>query len=86
MTKSEVVQCPDHHFRRVLWGLAVYIADYMEQVLVCVQYWCVRCVIDSDFSYTICLIQFRRSQHYRPTLIIGPDRHSRAHTDFLRDV
>jgi hypothetical protein len=28
MTKSEVVQCPDHHFRRVMWGLAVYIADY----------------------------------------------------------
>jgi hypothetical protein len=60
MTKPEVVQCPDHHFRRVLWGLAVYIADYMEQVLVAciVQYWCVRCVIDSKFSY-IRLIQFR---------------------------
>ena len=48
MTKPEVVRCPDHHFRRILWGLGPYIADYQEQLIVSciVQYWCARYVID----------------------------------------
>ena len=44
MTKPEVVQCPDRHFRRVLWSLGPYIANYQEQLTVAciVQYWCAR--------------------------------------------
>ncbi len=43
MSKPEVAQCPDGHFRRVIYSLGPYIADYMEQVLVgnIVQGWCV---------------------------------------------
>ncbi|KAI0324376.1 hypothetical protein GY45DRAFT_1262927 [Cubamyces sp. BRFM 1775] len=42
----EVARCPDGHFRRVIWGLGPYIADYPEQVLVAniVQGWCPACL------------------------------------------
>ena len=42
MTKPEVTRCPDGHFRRVIYGLGPYIADYPEQVLLActVQNWC----------------------------------------------
>jgi len=42
MLKPEVQQCPDGHFRRVVYTLAAYIADYPEQVLLSciVQGWC----------------------------------------------
>lgn len=46
MTKPEVVLCPDGHFRRVVYGIGPYIADYPEQVLISciVQNWCPRFV------------------------------------------
>ena len=42
MTKPEVAKCPDGHFRRVLYVLGPYIADYPEQVLLTgiVAGWC----------------------------------------------
>ena len=42
MTKPEVVRCPDGHFRRAVYGLGPYIADYPEQALLAciVQNWC----------------------------------------------
>ena len=42
MTKPEIQQCPDGHFRRVAYALAAYIADYPEQILLSclVQGWC----------------------------------------------
>ncbi|KAH9886281.1 hypothetical protein C8Q73DRAFT_658720 [Cubamyces lactineus] len=45
MTKAEVVRCADGHFRRVIYGLGPYIADYPEQVLLScvVQGWCAKC-------------------------------------------
>ncbi|KAJ7221252.1 hypothetical protein GGX14DRAFT_669179 [Mycena pura] len=45
MTTAEVVRCPDGHFRRAIYGLGPYIADYPEQVwLACiVQNWCPKC-------------------------------------------
>ena len=44
MEKSDVVMCPDGHFRRAIYGLGPYIADYPEQVLLAtiVQGWCPR--------------------------------------------
>ena len=44
MTVPEVIQCSDGHFRRAIYGLGPYIADYPEQVLLtCVmQGWCAR--------------------------------------------
>jgi hypothetical protein len=42
MTTSELVKCPDGNFRRVIYGLGPYIADYPEQVWLAaiVQGWC----------------------------------------------
>lgn len=46
MEKPEVARCADGHYRRVIWGLGPYIADYPEQTLITcvVQRWCPRCV------------------------------------------
>ncbi|KAH9979853.1 hypothetical protein BGW80DRAFT_1556544 [Lactifluus volemus] len=45
MTIPEVVRCPDGHFRRAIYGLGPYIADYPEQALLAsiVQGWCPKC-------------------------------------------
>lgn len=42
MTTPEVVRFPDSHFRKVIYGLGPYIADYPEQALLAciVQGWC----------------------------------------------
>jgi len=42
MTTPEVVRCPDSHYRRAIYGLGPYIADYPEQALLAciVQGWC----------------------------------------------
>ena len=42
MTIPEVIKCPDGHFRRAIYGLGPYIADYPEQVWLAaiVQGWC----------------------------------------------
>jgi len=44
MTTPEVVRFPDGHFRKVIYGIGPYIADYPEQaMLACiVQGWCPR--------------------------------------------
>ncbi|KAJ6548422.1 hypothetical protein B0H19DRAFT_1211517 [Mycena capillaripes] len=45
MTTPEVIRCPDGHFRRAIYGLGPYIADYPEQVWLAsvVQNWCPKC-------------------------------------------
>ncbi|KAG2100144.1 uncharacterized protein F5147DRAFT_747170 [Suillus discolor] len=50
MTKPEVVRCPDGHFRRAVYGLGPYIADYPEQALLAciVQNWCPKCTAPAD--------------------------------------
>lgn len=54
MTTLVVRQCPDGHWRRVIYDLAAFIADYPEQVLLAgiVQNWCPK------YVYTI--ISLRR--------------------------
>jgi len=44
MTHWEVVRCSDLHYRRVVYGLGPYIADYEEQALLAciVRNWCAR--------------------------------------------
>ncbi|KAG1870501.1 hypothetical protein C8R48DRAFT_596843 [Suillus tomentosus] len=46
MTKYEVLRCADGHFRRIIFSLGPYIADYEEQlVLSCtVKNWCPKCL------------------------------------------
>ncbi|KAL0068173.1 hypothetical protein AAF712_004833 [Marasmius tenuissimus] len=50
MTKPVIVRCPDGHFRRVIFGLGPYIADYPEQALLAcvVQGWCPKCTAHPD--------------------------------------
>ncbi|KAF9780630.1 hypothetical protein BJ322DRAFT_1164944, partial [Thelephora terrestris] len=55
MTKWDVVQCADHHFRRAIYGFGPYIADYPEQSTAAgtVYGWCVTCTanpVDLDGS------------------------------------
>jgi hypothetical protein len=47
MSTPEVVKCPDGHFRRAIYGLGPYIADYPEQVWLAaiVQGWCPKYVM-----------------------------------------
>lgn len=46
MTKPDIVKCPDGHYRRAIYTLGPYIADYPEQVLIAtvVSGWCTRYV------------------------------------------
>ncbi|TFK72006.1 hypothetical protein BDN72DRAFT_855779 [Pluteus cervinus] len=46
MTTPEVVHCPDGHFRKAIYGIGPYIADYPEQVWLAgiVQSWCPKCL------------------------------------------
>ncbi|KAG6835315.1 hypothetical protein H0H93_002803, partial [Arthromyces matolae] len=50
MTTHEVVRFGDGYYRRVIYGLGPYIADYPEQVLLAciVQGWCSRCTATFD--------------------------------------
>ena len=43
MCEWDIIQCPDHHFRRAIYGLGPYIADYPEQSAASgvVYNWCV---------------------------------------------
>jgi hypothetical protein len=47
MEEPEIVQCPDHNYRRAIWGFGPYIGDYLEQILLAciVMGWCARYVI-----------------------------------------
>ncbi|KAI6137566.1 hypothetical protein BKA82DRAFT_4379823 [Pisolithus tinctorius] len=58
MTKPTVMQFGDGHYRRVIFGLGPYIADYEEQVLLAciVRGWCAKCLamrqeLDTDALY-----------------------------------
>lgn len=55
MTAPDVTRFPDGHFRKVIYGLGPYIADYPEQALLAciVQGWCARYSSHSrDTRYT----------------------------------
>ncbi|KIM76997.1 hypothetical protein PILCRDRAFT_12366 [Piloderma croceum F 1598] len=68
MTEPDIVRCTDGHFRRAIYGLGPYIADYPEQCLLAciVQGWCPRCTAPSND------LNGRRQL-----------RRSRAHTDMV---
>ncbi|KAG1722022.1 hypothetical protein EDD22DRAFT_790503 [Suillus occidentalis] len=50
MTTPEVTRFGDGHYRRVIYGLGPYIADYEEQVLLAciVRNWCPKCVANRE--------------------------------------
>ena len=73
MKTPEVARCPDGHYRRVIYGLGPYIADYPEQVLAAcvVQGWCPLCTK-------------HRTKLDRPE--VDAAHRSRAHTEALLKV
>ncbi|PIL28280.1 hypothetical protein GSI_09568 [Ganoderma sinense ZZ0214-1] len=50
MLKPHVLKCPDGHFRRAIFELGPFIADYPEQVYLAgvVQRWCPKCLAHPD--------------------------------------
>lgn len=58
MTTPVIRRCPDGHFRRIIYDLAVYIADYPEQVLLAgvVYNWCPKYVYSSKYYAFVWLI------------------------------
>jgi Plavaka transposase len=47
MTTPRVTMCGDGHFRRIIYGIGPYIADYPEQALLAcvIQGWCPKSVL-----------------------------------------
>jgi hypothetical protein len=84
MTKPEIIKCPDGHFRRAVYGLGPYIADYPEQVWLAgiVQGWCPKLV--SDLCYHVGVLKYDRC-NAPPDHLDRPISHRRTHekTDFL---
>lgn len=60
MTTPVVLRCPDGHFRRVIFDLAAFIADYPEQVYLAgtVQGWCPK------FVLPLCLLRLAKTHDY----------------------
>jgi hypothetical protein len=81
MTTPVVRRCPDGHFRRVIYDLIAFIADYPEQVTLTgiVQGWCPKCV----FHVLICL----QSHHMIRCAASSKDldRHATRRTRALTD-
>ncbi|KIJ19088.1 hypothetical protein PAXINDRAFT_70520, partial [Paxillus involutus ATCC 200175] len=50
MTKPEITKCADGHYRRAIYDIGPYIADYPEQALLAciVQGWCSKCTAHRD--------------------------------------
>ncbi|KAL7278565.1 hypothetical protein ACG7TL_007564 [Trametes sanguinea] len=50
MERPEIVRCGDGHYRKVIYGLGPYIADYPEQALLAciVQGWCPICMAEKN--------------------------------------
>jgi Plavaka transposase len=67
-TTPEVFRCSDGHYRRVIWGIGPYIADYPEQALLAciVQNWCAKCVFTFHcigyIFYLFYFVQMSRAQ------------------------
>ncbi|OBZ65559.1 hypothetical protein A0H81_14416 [Grifola frondosa] len=66
MTTPEVTRCGDGHFRRVIYGLGPYIADYPEQALLAciVQGWCTAVKTNLDGNDSI-----RRTHEHTEELV-----------------
>ncbi|KAE9399341.1 hypothetical protein BT96DRAFT_965641 [Gymnopus androsaceus JB14] len=70
MTIPRVTLCPDGRYRRVIYGLGPYIADYPEQALLTciVQNWCPRCMAPPD---DLDSTAGRRSHEHTDSLLNG---------------
>jgi len=85
MTNPEVVRCSDGHFRRAIYGLGPYIADYPEQALLTcvVQGWCTRYVFAPFVAHVCLTIVISRCTAKRTDLDGEAGRRSHDHTELL---
>ncbi|KAI0069218.1 hypothetical protein BV25DRAFT_1926438 [Artomyces pyxidatus] len=70
MTTPDVVLCADRHYRRAIYEIGPFIADYPEQVLLAgiVQNWCPKCLAHPDELDEPAAARFRQhTQHLRDT-------------------
>ena len=86
MTTPEVVRFPDGHFRKVIYGLGPYIADYPEQALLAciVQGWCPKYVM--ELLLTACMITDKPFRCTAPANDLDSGQHvrrSQAHAELL---
>jgi Plavaka transposase len=89
MTTPEVVRFPDGHFRRVVYGLGPYIADYPEQALLAciVQGWCPRYV--TLLLLTTCIADNLPFRCTAPSNDLDSGHHvrrSQAHNELLVEL
>ena len=84
MTSYVIRRCPDGHYRRVVYDLVAFIADYPEQVLLAgiVQGWCAKYVYYCrSFLETRMLTNASDVPHFREIwtrLLIAAHLHTRA--------
>ena len=78
ITEWDLVRCADDHFRRVIYGIGPYIADYPEQVLVAgiVSGWCPAYVNSFSAGFDISLTE--RSCDADPIDLDDPDAEPRT--------
>jgi hypothetical protein len=78
MTTPEVARCPDGYFRRVIFSLGPYIADYPEQVWLAgiVQNWCAGYIFHAGCFYSHLLISLLAVK--RPPMILITVMHCHA--------
>jgi Plavaka transposase len=83
MTTPEILPCFDGHFRRIIYSLGPYIADYPEQALLAciVQGWCARYVVMA-LSSRYCKADSFCSCTAKDLTVAG-GRRSREHTEAL---
>ncbi|KAI0043309.1 hypothetical protein FA95DRAFT_1498828 [Auriscalpium vulgare] len=70
MTTPDVILCPDRHYRRAIYEIGPFIADYPEQVLLAgiVQDWCPKCLAHPDDLDSMGSPRFREhTQHAKAT-------------------
>ncbi|KAH9914673.1 uncharacterized protein B0H18DRAFT_1125390 [Fomitopsis serialis] len=74
MREPDIVRCWDGYFRRSIYGLGPFLADYPEQALcACIVYgWCVTCPGDHK-NLDEGLLQGRRTREHRELLIKNMD-------------
>jgi len=72
MTKPEPVRCPDGHFRRAVYGIGPYIADYPEQALLAciVQNWCPKYLSDTTSFSFVHSYTYLDAQHQPAILMV----------------
>ena len=85
MTTPRVTLCGDGNYRRVIYGLGPYIADYPEQALLAciVQNWCPKSVYNRVQVVGDPLLICSRCTSSPDNLDSGDGLRSRIHTDVL---